>query len=194
MKEIYDYLIDNISINSLEKKLRYCANLHQDFIYKDICLKKDQRRDFYNYLCQFYDMNKIKKDNNSYYAKRQRLKKRIRKMLDSGVDCYFITLTFNDETLLTTKDKTRRKYVQQFLKENCADYVANIDFGKKNGREHYHGVVCCENLNDWDYGFKKYELIVVDNDIALSSYITKLSAHAIKDSTVRSHLIYARQK
>lgn len=51
----------------------------------------------------------------------------------------FGTLTFNDDDLDTNID-TRRQYVRRFLNEWCDDYIANIDYGKQNEREHYHFV------------------------------------------------------
>lgn len=188
-----EYILDKLNINQIEKKLRYCNNFHKDFVIDDVILNKDERYELLFYLMSNYDYKQVVRDNNSYYAKRQRLKKRVIDILESNLDSYFLTLTFDDETLLLDK-KTRRKYVQRFLKENCANYVANIDYGKKNKREHYHAIVCCNDLPDWKYGFKKYSLINNENIIALSSYIAKISNHAIKDSTgKRDYLIYARQ-
>lgn len=188
-----EYILDKLNINQIEKKLRYCNNFHKDFVVDHVVLNKDERYELLFYLMSNFDYNQVVRDNNSYYAKRQRLKKRVINILESGIDAYFLTLTFDDETLLLDK-KTRRKYVQRFLKKYCADYVANIDYGKKNKREHYHAIVCCDSLPDWPYGFKKYSLIHNENIIALSSYIAKISNHALKDETgKRDYLIYARQ-
>lgn len=99
--------------------------------------------------------------NNAYYARVKRLKDRIRNMLSMGT-CYFLTLTFNDDTLNRTCEQTRRKYVTWFLKSFANVYIANIDYGSVNGREHYHAVVLHHDpwMHLWDiYGFsnaKKY--------------------------------------
>ena len=82
-------------------------------------------------------------------------------------DCVFLTLTFNDKTLATTSAETRRRYVARFLSNQCPNYVANIDYGGKRGREHYHAVILCDTINykEWhQYGAikaKKYELMTL---------------------------------
>lgn len=87
-------------------------------------------------------------------------------------------------------------------------YVANIDFGKKNGREHYHAVVASGKVNYklWDYGALNGEVIrnnvKVDEDGSISiesaqkiaRYIAKLTNHAIKQTVRRNVAIYCRKK
>lgn len=48
------------------------------------------------------------------------------------------TITFSDDMLAEWGEKWRREQVQMLLKSACADYIADIDFGERNGREHYH--------------------------------------------------------
>ena len=50
---------------------------------------------------------------------------------------YLVTLTFSDEEIA---HKSRRKFVTQAL-EYFDDYFCCVDYGKKNGREHYHAIV-----------------------------------------------------
>ena len=132
--------------------------------------------------------------NEAYYARVKRLKNRIGSMLCSG-DCYFLTLTFTDEVLCSTSANTRRRYVTRLL-SSYSDYVANIDFGSLNGREHYHAVVKSPSLDLslWDcYGFSNAKKIAsVDDFSALAKYISKLTNHAIKDTTQGSRIIYSR--
>jgi len=114
-------------------------------------------------------------------------------------DCLFLTLTFNDNTLNQTSAETRRKYVRRYLKQfNCA-YVANIDFGSENGREHYHAVINTSRIDLalWrSYGNINVERVrnksIELNKTRLSKYISKLSNHAIKETTRRCCLIYSR--
>lgn len=143
----------------------------------------------------------------AYNARKQRLKKRIQKMFNSGYDCYFLTLTFNDEALML-KPTVRRKYVARYLASVGFDYVANIDFGEEYSREHYHAVVqwngadFCpfdmvwkgKTYSSWGYGFlgvEKCQLSLVDIT-KLAKYTAKLTNHAFKESASGSSMIYAR--
>lgn len=138
------------------------------------------------------------KINKASYERTNRLKKRISDMLLNG-DCLFITLTFNDETLSTTTPKNRRVFVSRYLKQFNCKYVANIDFGSKNHREHYHAVINASTIDfkSWrKYGNINVERVRnkdIEKDMTkLSKYICKLSNHAIKETTKRSSLIYSR--
>lgn len=128
------------------------------------------------------------------YQRRKRLKERITNMLSLG-QCLFLTFTFTDEVLEKTQPHIRRKYVQRFLKDNCYQYVANIDYGDTTEREHYHAVVLCDYLehNKWPYGFSYVEKITrYASNEKLACYISKLTNHAIKESVKRCSLIYSR--
>lgn len=131
---------------------------------------------------------------NNFRLKRKRLNDRISFMLQSGI-CLFLTLTFNDETLSNTSEETRRRYVARFLKKYSDEYVANIDYGEKNEREHYHAVIMCDKVNhsDWQCGAINFKKVRTTNDNkALANYIAKLTNHAIKKTTKRNHIIYSR--
>lgn len=52
--------------------------------------------------------------------------------------CLF-TLTF-DDSIETTTPRTRKRYATAYLNSVCDDYIACVDYGKENGREHYHAV------------------------------------------------------
>lgn len=138
------------------------------------------------------------KINHAYFERVKTLKKHIKSMLDGG-NCLFLTLTFSDKTLQKTTSDTRRQYVFRYLSSlNTSDYVANIDFGAKNGREHYHAVIPHKTNVDYKqwhkYGAIKGELIRNNaNDyIKLSKYVSKLTNHAIKETTKRNAIIYKR--
>ena len=75
-------------------------------------------------------------------------------------------------------------------------YVANIDFGKNTEREHYHALVLVDRINDtWDYGFTWFERVHrSDSAATLAKYVSKLTNHAIKETTKRSCYIYSRRK
>jgi hypothetical protein len=132
--------------------------------------------------------------NLAYYARVKRLKNRISEMLSQG-RCYFLTLTFSDDTLDKTSEQTRRKYVTLFLKTLTDTYVANVDYGSQNGREHYHAVVLADSVNmtGWDrYGFSKAQKIASEADyVPVAKYISKLTNHAVKATTRGCRAIYS---
>ncbi len=144
------------------------------------------------------EYNECFKINRASYNRTQRLKQRIESMLLNG-QCLFLTLTFTDETLQNTTPKERRVAVSRYLKQFNCRYVANIDFGKENGREHYHAVINAEKISfdSWrKYGNINAERIrnrdLTTDKTKLAKYICKLSNHAIKETTKRSSLIYSR--
>lgn len=122
-----------------------------------------------------------------------RLKSRIRDFLSRG-NCSFLTLTFTDEVLAHTSAETRRRYVSRYLKSQSDYYVANIDFGAQNGREHYHAVIVGKaDHSSWTYGAINFKFIVPTSDpTKLAKYVAKLTNHAIKETTKRNVLIYSR--
>ena len=134
--------------------------------------------------------------NQASYKRVARLKERIREAVESG-SAYFITITFNDETLFKTNEKTRRVYVSRWLKGLTPFYVANIDYGSKNEREHYHAIITSDTRppKSWSYGFidiKKVATSETDTK-RVSKYISKLTNHAIKNTTKSKRIIYSRK-
>lgn len=127
------------------------------------------------------------------HKRRQRLSRKIRDMITSN-ECTFITLTFRDDVLQNTNERTRRRYVTRFLKTQSQRYLANIDFGDAKGREHYHGIICGRlDLHAWSYGYSYAETIRSVDDVSrISMYVTKLTNHAIKETTRRQTMIYSK--
>lgn len=144
---------------------------------------------------------------NSKVKRVVRLRERITSMILNS-ECLFLTLTFTDKTLSCTSAKSRRTFVSRFLRQFNVPYVGNIDFGKKNGREHYHALIAIGKIDYhlWTYG--AINGLKVRNDIdytadgeikytsiqKIAKYIAKLTNHAIKETTKRSVLIYSREK
>lgn len=118
--------------------------------------------------------------------KKNRANKYIRGMFDSYDTLHFVTLTFSPESLEKLSYTTRRRYTREWLETNCRDYCANIDYGKKNGREHYHALVALPKsgtYQPWPYGFQKVRLFHMPEDSSpakISGYICKLANHAGK--------------
>ena len=176
------------------------------------------REELSSFLYHKYDFDTIElaiKAKNAHYQKISRLKKRIAYILTNAPTSYFVTLTFSDEVLQSTSEQTRREYVRKFLKANAngSHYVANIDYGAKNGREHYHAVTNFP-CNAWKYGHQSSKAIMLYAPLSakyddlpeeewkqkafettqkrLSKYTAKLGFHAIKETTKDASLIYSR--
>lgn len=154
--------------------------------------------------------------NENFYKRLARLRERVRSMLFLGHDVSFVTLTFTDDVLASTSPETRRRYVSRWFGNFENHYVANIDFGTEKGREHYHGLVValpdsepydtfngrpCYGfhidapiINKWQYGIYDAEVIrYTDDDVMrLTTYINKLTHHAMKETTKGSRIIYDR--
>lgn len=142
----------------------------------------------------------------SRIRKARTMRKRVRLSVTLG-NAYFITLTFKDDIFIKTSKETRRRYVSRAFKAIGYKYVANIDYGGKNGREHYHGIIeplpfCFnswengsrkyENVPDFEEWTKKYGFVTIekigstDKDLKkVAKYTAKLSAHAFKETVLK---------
>lgn len=135
--------------------------------------------------------------NHNGYRRVKKIKNKIQTAVQSS-NAIFLTLTFTDDVLNSTSIQTRRKYASLFLKSVSSRYVANIDFGKLNEREHYHAIVECDKVDRtlWKYGainFKRVPPCELDQT-RIAKYVAKLTNHAIKKSAHNYRLIYSRKK
>lgn len=135
-----------------------------------------------------------------------RVRAGVRRLLQNDA-ALFVTLTFTDDCLASTSAKTRREYVRDYLKSQTDDYMANIDFGKKNSREHYHALVraCSIDLTPWReaHGSINVKRVKVASQLdaegfqksvgRLSHYIDKLTNHALKGVT-DNRIIWSRKR
>lgn len=167
-----------------------------------VVIKHDFTIDFANDMIDYQrktnpiEWHEAEKINNAYYNRVKRLKRKIANMLENG-NCIFLTFTFTDEVLQKTNADSRRQKVRRFLSQYNCDYVANIDFGRKNGREHYHALIQTDKVdyNAYDYGALNGEKVRSINDfVKLAKYISKLTNHAIKDTAKGSRMIYNRKQ
>lgn len=180
-----------------------------------------QMRCFFNATRQedLIEAEKIIKAENNRIT---RLKSRITLFLDCKEPTNFLTLTFSDKILQNTTPEERRRYVKRYLKSQSDYYIANLDFGSKNGREHYHAVILGNvDLEPWrKYGAinvqnvgnrkeltrknipRRYKdldertvktLMLRDTEKKLAKYVAKLTNHAIKATTKRSAIMYSRK-
>lgn len=134
--------------------------------------------------------------------RKQRIKDRITRMLNNG-NALFLTLTFSDKLFeRNMTSETRRTYIRRFLKEQCSEYLANIDFGSTNQREHYHAVVVPKTIIDFeryheifDSNINARHIRVNDTSIKLvGRYINKLTNHALKENGFYKRLIFSRNR
>lgn len=132
-------LIHQELINSVDT-CDLCAVIGDDMAKK---MAKEEIADRLNIsiteLESFLQMQKAKQ------TKANRIKKDIIEGKQKGYGIIFATLTFRDEVLELTKRK-RRDYVRTYL-EQFEGYIANIDYGNDNGREHYHALIFIKSEN-----------------------------------------------
>lgn len=150
--------------------------------------------------------------------KRQRVIKKIYDLIKNK-DAIFLSMSFNDATMQKTNAETRKRYIKNFLKNETAQYIANIDYGAKKGREHYHAIIKANTLTS-DYlmrYYEKYEIIKnyinikaykygnikadfigknygFKNDAEIKKTAINLYNHAIKETTNNNKLIYSRKE
>lgn len=205
-----DYVLKSnvmkLGLDKIENKISLSYfRTYQEIVNQDgIYLKKPYEYDFAKALEEeiieqygYTYYNEAKKINNASFKRNTRLKDKIESMLQIG-QCIFLTLTFKDKILNNTSGLTRKRYVVRYLKNVSSNYIANIDYGAKNDREHYHAIVLANNI---DYslwhkiGAINGEIIHIqdfDTSIKIAKYINKLTNHAIKETTKRNAIIYSR--
>lgn len=178
--------------------------IYQDYSNGVVLTPKEADSLFYEYRSNNFEMfDECKKINNSNRKRTKKLKDRVsdyvnKSLSDKSLKVFFLTLTFTDKTLNTTSAQTRRRYVSRYLKSISTGYVANIDFGVENGREHYHAVVITKgkiDFTDWHkLGAINCEAVRLNKTSAskLSKYVNKLVNHAIKETTKRSVILYSK--
>ena len=161
----------------------------------------------------------MKNETSAERRKRERLLKKIYELIKDK-KAVFLTMSFNEETLKKTSAETRKRYIKNYLKNETALYIANIDYGAKQGREHYHAIVKATTLkiNDLSYYLKnRYEKIkdfinlkaykygniqanfickngVFFNDIELKKTALIYYNHALKETTKNNKLIISRKE
>lgn len=199
-----------IKANSLElglpaiaKKVSYCYYMHfnnrfsSDIEFDNVLSLKTvyEIEEFYRkyYPAEWKEAFRI---NQADYKRKKRLKARICEMIKEP--CVFLTLTFTDDCLKSINLETMRKYVRRYLKIFSDTYIANIDFGELNERVHYHALAVNNgtfDFNDWKCGNVDFERVADSDQLTatkLAQYVSKLTNHAIKETTKRSCIIYSR--
>lgn len=132
----------------------------------------------------------------AYNSRKSRLRQRVSAMIVSG-PCLFLTFTWNNESMVSSTPATRKRAVKKFLGSYSDSFVANIDFGRLNCREHYHAIIRVDSVDPkrWIYGnldFERVKNISESTAGRMSTYVTQLAGHSIKDSA--GGIIYSRKK
>lgn len=133
-----------------------------------------------------WDMGEIERAIHNRKLTKWRTNKFLCEMAECYDHLYFVTLTFTDDVMKSTTERTRHRYVTQFLKQEVRCYYANIDYGKQNEREHYHAVVSDKvDFSKWTHGsINAKEIRNSKTDrLKISSYMRKLTNHAHKIGT-----------
>lgn len=211
----------------------YKSNCLKDGTYAELCELKRIAFSFYqgnvdqatydtvlNDFLEHHSQEEINATNKIWESTRKR-SKRLRSKFEKFARLgfvYFVTLTFRDDVFENTSAETRRKYVSRTLSSKDIYYVANVDYGEKNGREHYHAVICTKEpisdkyikigklfylksdfLSDWEnkYGFVCIQGPVISKDnndnLKIAKYLSKVSNHALKETAVRETMLYNRK-
>lgn len=123
-----------------------------------------------------------------------RLRFRIELMLNLG-ECIFLTFTFTDRSLAVYSTDYLRLCVKRFLNLYSSLYIANVDYGKENGRIHFHAIALASHiyLKSWKFGALNAERIhTTEDSLCLARYVGKLANHSVKESTRRESIMYSR--
>lgn len=135
----------------------------------------------------------IKNLNNSYYKRMTRLNKRIESMLKSDKNAYFVTFTIAPEYEHISYNQVVRK-IKEALSE-ASNYIMNADYGKLNGRLHFHALIETDYNIDYTsfnaiytYGAINYAPIKVKNVQALREYILKQQLHMEKQTASKVYV------
>lgn len=189
----------NSPIFETVKQIKYCQSHKDDFIDMSTGEVKMTYEtslgllEFLKYDSDFNDSMKIIHADNRRY---NRLFQRIIYFMNFGT-CLFLTLTFKDDVLESTNEDSRRRYVRRFLKEYSNCFIANIDYGSKTDREHYHAFILYPDVKiveNWKYGFSNAQ-IIRDNPKdceRVTRYILKIANHFVKSTVKRNYAIYSR--
>lgn len=133
------------------------------------------------------------------YQKASRIRKRLVYLLSRYKNIWFITFTFNNN-YINKCDRTKRDLIKMVLNTHDFKYMLNIDYGKKNEREHYHCILATNldlDVNQFIQFYYEggFSLSIqckngYDDFKRLSKYLNKLTNHCIKATTKRQRILY----
>lgn len=132
------------------------------------------------------------------YQKCSRIKRRLIYLLTRFDYIWFVTFTF-DNYYINKSDRTKRDLMKSVLNTHDFKYMLNIDYGKKNEREHYHCIIGTNIDFDVNQYIQSYYPCFSCSILCkkgkkdfkrLSKYINKLTNHCIKSTTKRQRMLY----
>lgn len=132
------------------------------------------------------------------YQKCSRIKKRFVYLLTRFNYIWFVTFTF-DNYYINKSDRTKRDLMKSVLNTHDFKYMLNIDYGKKNEREHYHCIIGTNidfDVNQYIQSFYPCHCLAIQckkgkNDFKrLLKYINKLTNHCLKATTKNRRMLY----
>lgn len=189
-KELKIKLFENGDYLKYREILRYNYMLYQK--YYNNFIDHDTFDSFYVEPVSFFSYDETRALDQLYQSRKKRVS-RTRKIIEYLLqkDCLFLTLTFVDKVLYSTLPVTRRKYVRIYLESLGVDFIARKDFGKKNGREHYHAIVQTDFIDSkfYIYGALNFKRCIRNNSAAISKYLNKLTLHSLKDTACGRSLL-----
>lgn len=116
-----------------------------------------------------------------------RIQQRIERMLTGEYPVFFLTFTYSNDSLPTPENEyLTQQHIRDYFAAHSGviSYVANTDYGKENGRFHWHAVAESIDKFDaysWTYGdidFKRVPRTSLTKK--LTRYLIKLKRHATK--------------
>lgn len=166
----------------------------------DLISYNKYRRYCFNNQIEFEVNEDYERKLKARYNKVGRVKKRFLYLFCRYKYLYFCTFTFNDN-YINKSDRTKKDIIKSTLYNFDEDikYIINIDYGKKNEREHYHGIIATNcDCNFVNYMILGYPFISYTECIRMNSnslrkvpkYLNKLSNHSVKDTTRNSRVLY----
>lgn len=194
----FDMDIDILSLIKSIRKSQY-ANYMKSFYGVDIPSTMDYKtaQSTFYALVRIYGKDTVDNLFNRAHLDSKiisRLRSRIELMLNLG-ECIFLTFTFTDRSLAVYSTDYLRLCVKRFLNLYSSLYIANVDYGKENGRIHFHAIALASHvhLKSWKFGALNAERIHTSEDsLCLARYVGKLANHSVKESTRREFIMYSR--
>lgn len=208
LKSEYDFMLNGLML--------FGDNI-ENLSYNDLIETQNKLNQSYDYLnnaetslsCYSSDeLEEAYKVNYATYKRTKRLQQKALELIKTN-SAIFLTLTFNDTVFQKMNSLSRKRVITRFLKKTCKSYIANIDYGSKNEREHYHALVVPLNdkIDNQTYYNMFYNSSIDFERIKISSkknqdiestskkvskYVSKLTNHAIKETTQQNRIIYSK--
>ena len=201
-KELKKQLVENGKFEDYRKTKRANADHGTYDLFEVVMTMEDARRILFPEMTP-EEIIECERMSKSRYQQRKKIYDHLMFLFKGNWDLYFITWTFSDEILNSTKSSTRKQKVIRSLSKCFVDYINNIDYAPDTNREHFHSVVAKKNASEtmyfeyekgvkhikfhdldclYKYGHYKVVPIRLSETDAktIAGYIAKLTSHSIK--------------